>query len=124
MRVEAPSGEGSVAYGVVMNLLQGLEDKGHCVVMENFFTSIPLFRDLASKGIYATGTIRPNWIGIPSHLKNMRTWKRCEQGHLEWTMHDSRGMSCVMWKDKCPVLLLSTYALPIGFPCMLVDKVP
>jgi hypothetical protein len=124
MRVEAPSGQGGAAYGVVMNLLRGLEDKGHCVVMDNFFTSIPLFRDLASKGIYATGTIRSNRIGIPSHLKNTRTWRRCEQGHLEWAMHDSGGMSCVMWKDKCPVLLLSTHALPIGFPCMPVDKVP
>jgi hypothetical protein len=124
VRVEAPSGQGGAAYGVVMNLLRGLEDKGHCVVMDNFFTSVPLFRDLASKGIYTTGTIRSNRIGIPSHLKNTRTWRRCEQGHLEWAMHDSRGMSCVMWKDKCPVLLLSTHALPIGFPCVPVDKVP
>jgi hypothetical protein len=29
-----------------------------------------------------------------------------------------------MWKDKCPVLLISTHALPIGFPCVPVDKVP
>ena len=25
-------------------------------------------------------------------------------------MHSSRVISCVMWKDKCPVLLLSTHA--------------
>jgi hypothetical protein len=83
VRVEAPSGQGGAVYGVVMNLLRSLEDKGHCVVMDNFFTSVPLFRDLASKGIYAIGTIRSNRIGIPSHLKNTRTWRRCEQGHLE-----------------------------------------
>jgi hypothetical protein len=29
-----------------------------------------------------------------------------------------------MWKDKCPILLLSTHALPIGFPCVPLHKVP
>jgi hypothetical protein len=101
-----------------------LRGKGHCVVMDNFFTSVPLFKDLARKGIYTTSTIRSNRIGIPSHLKNTRMWRRCEQGHLEWAIHASRRLSCVMWKDKCPVLLISTHALPIGFPCMRVDKVP
>jgi hypothetical protein len=76
------------------------------------------------KGIYATGTVRSNPIGLPSHLKNTRTWKKCDQGHIEWAMHDSRGLSCVMWKDKCPVLLISTHANPIGFPCVPRDEVP
>jgi hypothetical protein len=64
--------EGGVAYGVVMNLLRGLEEKGHCVVMDNFLYSIPLFEDLVEKGIYATGTVRSNCIGIPSNLKNTK----------------------------------------------------
>jgi hypothetical protein len=96
VRVEAPSRQGDSSYGIIMHLVQGLEGKGHCVVMDNFFTSVILFRDLASKGIYATGTIRLNRIGIPLHLKNTRMWRRCEQGHLDWAMHASRGLSCVM----------------------------
>jgi hypothetical protein len=87
VRVEVPSTQGGAAYVVVMKLLQGLEEKGHSVVMDNFFCSIPLFQDLASKGIYATGTVRANRIGLPSHLKNMRIWRRYEQGHLEWARH-------------------------------------
>jgi hypothetical protein len=78
VRVPGPSMQDGAAYAIVLKLLQGLEEKGHCVVMDNFFSSIPLFRDLASKGIYATGTIRSNHIGIPSHLRNTRTWKRYE----------------------------------------------
>ena len=40
-------------------------------------------------------------------------------------MHYSQGMSCVMWKDKCLVLLLSTHTLPIGLPSMYpASKVP
>jgi hypothetical protein len=33
-------------------------------------------------------------------------------------------MACVLWKDKKPVLLLSTHAIPIGYPCMPVPIVP
>jgi hypothetical protein len=124
IRMEGPRAEANATYGVVMKLLNGLEEKGHCVVMDNYFCSIPLFEDLVTKGIYATGTFRSNHIGLPSHLKNMKAWKRCEQGHIEWSMYNSRSLSCAMWKDKCPVLLLSTHANPIGFPCMLRDKVP
>jgi hypothetical protein len=29
----------------------------------------------------------------------------------------------VMWKDKKPILLLSTYAIPIGYPCIPVPMV-
>jgi hypothetical protein len=39
-------------------------------------------------------------------------------------MHETRKMTCVLWKDKKPILLLSTHALPIGFPCVLVPTVP
>jgi hypothetical protein len=55
-----------------MKLLRGLEGKRHCVVMDNFFCSIPLSEDLVKKGIYATGTVKCNYIGLPSHLKNTK----------------------------------------------------
>jgi hypothetical protein len=122
--MEDTHGQGGFVYGVVMKLLKGLEGKGHCIVMDNFFCSIPLFEDLIKKGIYATGTVRSNCIGLPSHLKNTKAWRKCDQGHIEWAMHDSRCLSCVMWKDKCLVLLISTHANPIGFPCVPRDEVP
>jgi hypothetical protein len=124
IRMEGTHTEGGAAYGVVIKLLRGLEEKGHCVVMDNFFCSIPLFEDLVKKGIYAIGTVRSNCIGILSNLKNAKAWKRSEQGQIEWAMPNNRGLSCVMWKDKCPVLLISTHANPIGFPCVPRDEVP
>jgi hypothetical protein len=124
VRIPGPSVQAGATYGVVMNLLRGLEGKGHCVVMDNFFCSILLFRDLGAKEIYATGTVRSNRIGLPSHLKNTRAWKRCAEGHIEWAIHESRGISCIMWKDKCPVLLISSHAIPIGFLCKPVNTVP
>jgi hypothetical protein len=80
IRAEEIRVEGSAAYGVVMNLLSGLKEKGHCNVMDNYLCSIPLFEDLAKKGLYATGTVRSNRIGLPSHLKNTKAWKKCEHG--------------------------------------------
>jgi hypothetical protein len=57
-----------------MKLLAGLEGRGHCVVMDNYFSSVPLLRDLALRGIYGTGTVRSNRVGLPSYLKNARSW--------------------------------------------------
>jgi hypothetical protein len=124
VRVVVPQGKASLAHAIVMKLLQGLEDRGHCVVMDNYFFSIGLFKDLALKGTYATGTIRSNRIGLPTRLRTLKSWKRSPHGHLEWAMHESRNISCVMWKDKCPVLIISSHAMLVGFPCVPCDEVP
>jgi hypothetical protein len=93
------------------------------VVMDNYFSSVGLFEELASKGIYATGTMRSNRIGLPAILKDTKSFNRNEQGHMDWRMHEGCGLSSVLWKDKRPMLLLSTSATPIGFPCVPVDVV-
>ena len=64
--------------------------------MDDYFTSIILLIELVSKGIYETGTVRTNRIGVPSHLKNVQAFRRVSQGRMKWAMHDSRGVSCVM----------------------------
>jgi hypothetical protein len=43
---------------------------------------------------------------------------------LEWRMRQSRRIAAVVWKDKKPILLLSTHPISIGFPCMPVPMVP
>jgi hypothetical protein len=91
-----PRGEASLARTIVMKLLQDLENKGHCIVMDNYFSSIGLFKDLGLKRMYATGTIRSNCVGHPTTLKNLKSWKRNEHRHLEWAMYESRDISCVM----------------------------
>lgn len=85
--VLVPCGEASAAYGIVMNLLCRLKDKRHYVVIDNYFYSIPLFEKLVKKDIYAIGRVFSIYIGLLHHLKNTKSWKRCEQGHIEWAMH-------------------------------------
>ena len=47
-------GELNAAYTVVMGLLARLEGQGHCLVLDNFFGSIQLFKDLVGLSIYTT----------------------------------------------------------------------
>lgn len=110
-------GESNLAFEVVTKLLDGLHDVGHVVVMDNYFTSIGLFRYLLSKGIYATGTIRVNRVGLPAKMKDTKSFDKQAQGSVDWQMHEDRGISCIIWKDKRPVLIISSHALPIALPC-------
>jgi hypothetical protein len=126
---QAPArvGEGNMARNVVLGLMEGLEGQGHVVVTDNYFSSIGLFTTLANRDIYATGTVRANRVGLPSDLKNLRTWDRSVQGTMEWKMHASKDIACAMWKDKRLVLLISTHAVPVQPPCThpdLLMKVP
>jgi hypothetical protein len=117
-------GEPRQAHEAVLRLVEGLENKNHVMVCVNFFTSVGPFMELKNVGIYATGTMRSNRVGLPLELKNTRAFSRVPQGTLEWCMHESRTISCVLWKDKKPVLLISTHAMPIGYPCEPVITVP
>jgi hypothetical protein len=111
-------GEGGLAQEVVLRLVSGLEGKKHVVVTNNYFSIVPLFLESMNQEIYATSTMHSNRLGMLTELKNLREWNRRLQDTLEWQMHLDRGISCVVWKDKCPVFLISTHAMPIQFPCI------
>ena len=73
--------------------------------------------DLLGMEIYASRMVRPSRIGLPSDLMDMKSFKNVPQGHTLWRLHDTRKVSCIMWKDKKLVLLISTHDLPIQAPC-------
>jgi hypothetical protein len=123
-RATTARGEPRQAHEVVLRLVEGLENRNHVMVCNNFFSSVGLFMELKNVGIYATGTMRSNRVGLPLELKNTRAFSRVPQETLEWRMHESRTISCVLWKDKKPILLISTHAMPIGYPCEPVITVP
>jgi hypothetical protein len=59
-----------LAHKVVLDLAADVQGKRHVISMDNFFTSVGLFEELASMRIYATRTVRSNQIGLPLALKN------------------------------------------------------
>ena len=109
------TGESILVHGITMNLMEGNPWKGHCIVMENYFTSAKLFEELLRNGTYAMGTMHINYVGIPQEIQNTRDFNRQAQGTLAWKMHKSLCMASVIWKDKRLVVFLSTHALPIDF---------
>ena len=55
-------------------------------------------------------------MGLLDVLKNAKVFKKSAQGTLEWRMHESKQFSAIMWKDKKPVVIISSHTVPIQFP--------
>lgn len=56
----------------VLNFLEDLENRGHIVAMNNFFTSVELPMKMESKGIHETDTMGPNTIGLPKVMTSTK----------------------------------------------------
>ena len=46
-----------LGYDVVMRLMNPFFDQGYHLYVDNFYTSVTLFKDLFARGVSATGTI-------------------------------------------------------------------
>ena len=70
--------EGSLAENVVLKMTKELENSGIIVVMDNFFSSVPLFQKLRNLKIKAVGTVRTNRKMMSSKVKDAKTMKENE----------------------------------------------
>ena len=52
IRILVCCGNPLLAQEVVLNLVGDLYGKGHVISMDNYFSSIPLFKELLLRGIY------------------------------------------------------------------------
>ena len=92
-----------MARAVVLKLLEGLEDRGHHVYLDNWYSSPALFDDLYSKGFGACGTLPLNRKGLPQIIKSKCKMK--EHTIVSGTTGKSLAM---VWMDKRAVAMLST----------------
>ena len=58
-----------LGYDVVMRLIAPYYNKGYHLFVDNFYSSLTLFRDLFDNGVLATGTILPSRRSFPAALK-------------------------------------------------------
>lgn len=90
---------------VVLDLLTGLENKGHCITMDNFFNSPALARHLKSIGIDCLGTLRPNRKNVPLEVKYVP--KNVAKGTI--IARHCGDVSCIAWNNNKMVTMISTY---------------
>ena len=65
-----------------------------------------------------------NWVVLSEALKKTKEFNKMKQRSIDWCIYNSQGILCDLWKNKRPILLISTSATPIGFPCFPIDIVP
>jgi hypothetical protein len=105
--------EMGATHFMVRNLLQPLSGKNHIAHMDNWFTSIPLFNDLANMGIWSCGTVRVNRSGLCKQV----TMKKSEESVLKknpgTTRWASYGSLCYLaWYAKRAVHVLTNAYQP------------
>ena len=97
---------------VVRLLTRKLVGKNYFVVMDNFFSSVELFKTLLEEKIFCCGTLRENRKHFPRSLK----------GQVLKNQGDSKfardgNLVCTIWKDKARkkhVTVLSSQCNPVG----------
>ena len=71
------------------------------------FTSPTLLKKLLDKGVYATGTVRPNRKNMPQNLPEDKSMQRGDSAGV-----CANGLSAVKWMDTRSVILLSNFHCP------------
>ena len=105
-------GENGLAYHVVMQLCQNFKFQGYSLYVDNFYSGVALFEDLAKIGIAATGTLRTDRRGVQGVVKTLQkalSENRVPRGDGYYIRAASIVYVC--WRDKRTVTAMSV-ALP------------
>ena len=82
-------------------------NQGYHLYVDNFYTSLTLFKDLFAEGVLATGTFMETRRDFPANLKNSKQWaKGRDRGSMRW----ERDPPCLalQWVDNKVVSVLTT----------------
>lgn len=93
---------------IVMRLVDHLPKQHNLkVYFDNYFTSVPLLRELKKFGILATGTIRSNRL-MGCKLKPEKEMKKEERGSMDSRVTKEGDVVIVRWRDNGLVNMAST----------------
>ena len=96
-----------LGYDVVMKLMNPFFNQGYHLYVDNFYTSVTLFKDLFARGVGATGTIVETRRDFPVNLKGGKQWaKGKDRGSMRW----ERDPPCLalQWLDNKVVSVITT----------------
>ena len=66
---KSQNSQNGLAYDVVSKLCESIAGHNHHLYCDNYFTSVPLLKELLQMKIYASGTVRYNKKGLPDVIK-------------------------------------------------------
>lgn len=87
--------EKGLSYRAVTQLLSRYMNKNHHLYFDNFFTTIQLLQDLATKDIFCCGTIRADRGQFPEEFKKCKL----DRGKSEF-ISNGNNLLAVHWKHK------------------------
>ncbi|KAM7291292.1 piggyBac transposable element-derived protein 3 [Ixodes scapularis] len=94
---------------IVMRLVEHMPKFGNFkCYFDNYFTSVPLLRELKEVGIWAVGTIRANRLQ-GCVLKPEKELRREGRGSLDYKVTREGDVTLVRWQDNGNVNIASTY---------------
>ena len=79
-----------VSQSVVLELTKGLQNRGHHLFCDNYYTGVPLFSSLRELGFGACGTLRVNRRGRGSHCTDQGRHPRTEVDGETTSYHPSQ----------------------------------
>lgn len=100
---EADPVKKGLGYRVVMKLIEQYQGKGHCVFVDNFYTSPQLLLDLLACSTYCVGTVKTNRKDFPVQLIPEETM---DPGCFRFAT--AGQLTAVWWRDRRDVYALST----------------
>jgi hypothetical protein len=92
----------TASHATVTGLMRRIENQGHKLYMNNFFSSLELFDNLDTKAINCCGTVRQNRRGMPTDFQKTLKLTR---GDIKTRIRGD--LTAVVWKDKRNVNLLT-----------------
>ena len=100
-------GEHGLGYDVVMRLMAPYFGKGYHLFVDNFYSTLTLFKHLYDQGVVATGTILPSRRSFLPTLKKSQAWAK---GRERGSMRCVRDPPCLVlqWVDNKVVSSITT----------------
>lgn len=93
---------GTKLEALVFRLIAPFLDKGHHLIMDNYYNSVALSNKLLQRKTHTTGTIRSNRKGNPKQIIS----EKLKKGEHKWMRKGKIYIS--KWKDKREVLCITT----------------
>lgn len=109
-----------LAERVVLRLLEPFYGFGYNIFMDNYYTSVGLFEKLYDNGVQACGTCRGDRIGLPRDVTKANSDKVKKLKRGEAIYRQKGTVTCVTWKDRKPVTLITT--LPASIDTVSVER--